>query len=324
MNKANPPAWLPNWRNKDEYTDHGDNLEAWAWEFIRRHPFYQADFARWAALPDHDDGGKSAKFSNTVGRFTPMAYCHVYPDYPSVDGETVGEYVDRTGQWPVTLMHYVESMWGISHVVDPATTYSDSMFMFCDREMPPYSTHEIPAEIPVRGFEDLDGRLFLASWPREIDRYVVNIAFDIRYPIEDQIAVAREIIKDRWLVVDEENADPEKPWITDYERKLGCKVRRAGIPHKESRLTLLRILDADLSGATPDEVMDELYEGKAVRTSNRTEAADETKRYRDAFDKWHREKLDDAISLMRQRFDTLLKWDKLPASKPPHGGKKPR
>ena len=32
MTQTTSPAWLPDWRNESEYTDHGDDLEAWRLE----------------------------------------------------------------------------------------------------------------------------------------------------------------------------------------------------------------------------------------------------------------------------------------------------
>ena len=87
-NAPTPPSWLPDWKDETAYTDHGDDLEAWAWEFLRRNPDYQADFARWAALPEEwtVDGisGLSPKYAGGVGEFTPMLYCQPAENHPAM------------------------------------------------------------------------------------------------------------------------------------------------------------------------------------------------------------------------------------------------
>ena len=113
------PAWLPNWKKESAYTDHGDDLQAWAWECLRRNPEYQADYARWAALPDSEGGGESEKYKLGIGEWTRMAYCYSNPPALS-DDETAGEYERRTGIWPDLLhLHFCRG-WGLESLEDPA------------------------------------------------------------------------------------------------------------------------------------------------------------------------------------------------------------
>ena len=39
--------WRPNWRNVDEYPDHGQDWYAWMWELLRRNDEYRSDYDRW-------------------------------------------------------------------------------------------------------------------------------------------------------------------------------------------------------------------------------------------------------------------------------------
>ena len=157
------------------------------------------------------------------------------------------------------------------------------------------------------GMEWTAGRCLVAHGRRKSTGISSTISFDLRYPLEDQLAEARKLLK--------HEDDPEaKPWLTDAERQNPPKIRRKGIPQEKKRLQILRVLDADLSGATADEVMAELYDGKALKTGNKAEVEDEMQRYREAFGSWHKEKLRDARELMHGRYKDLLKWHQLPTS----------
>jgi len=316
MTRTTAPAWLPDWRNESEYTDHGDDLEAWAWEFLRRNPDYQADFARWAALPEEwtvDGISKlSPKYDSSVGEFTPMLYCQPAADHQAKACETAGDYEKRTRQWPETLYTALPIRWGIEQLQDPASDAVPATDIQIRQAMPPY--------LPFRpddafdfgpragmGMEWTSGRCLVAQWPEEIDRHIVTISFDLRYPVEDQLAEARKLLK--------HEDDPEaRPWLAADVWQEQPKIRRKGIPQEKKRLQILRVLDAELSGATADEVMAELYDGKALKTGNKAEVEDEMQRYRESFGSWHKEKLRDARELMHGRYKNLLKWHQLPTS----------
>ncbi len=49
---AQTPPWLPDWKRESGYPPHpGTERRQWAWEFLRRSPGYQADYARLMAQP---------------------------------------------------------------------------------------------------------------------------------------------------------------------------------------------------------------------------------------------------------------------------------
>lgn len=50
MSNLTVPGWLPNWRHREEYLNHGDDLQMWAWEFLRRTPEYQEDYQSLAEM----------------------------------------------------------------------------------------------------------------------------------------------------------------------------------------------------------------------------------------------------------------------------------
>jgi hypothetical protein len=123
-----PPAWLPDWRRREEYTDHGDDAVAWAWEFLRRNPGYHADFKHYAAIPwfwppspdNPDGGGHTPKdCARTYGDDAPMLY--FFADPPALSqNETVGEYRARTGGEEERLECHLLKKWGIHPISDPA------------------------------------------------------------------------------------------------------------------------------------------------------------------------------------------------------------
>ena len=86
-------SWRPDWMdmNTGVYPDHGDDLSSWAWEFLRRNPEYQADYARWAALPDDDgNGNKSPKYDLNFGDWAPMEFCESLPSIPALAIDMAG------------------------------------------------------------------------------------------------------------------------------------------------------------------------------------------------------------------------------------------
>lgn len=109
-----PPDWLPCWSDPTKYTDHGDDLQLWAWEFLRRNPEYQSDYAQWVALPDtNDEGSWSPKHKRTsFGEWERMLFFYADPPALSED-ETVAEYRQRTGEWPELLHVFLLRKWGL-------------------------------------------------------------------------------------------------------------------------------------------------------------------------------------------------------------------
>jgi hypothetical protein len=121
-------SWRPDGQRADAYVDHGRDPERWAWEFLRRNPEYQADYARWNALPDSEDGRLSMKFDHpSWGDFDSMKYFSPADGYPALEGETFGEYEQRTGQSPEPLERVLCRKWGLVALSlgDPSKDYRD-------------------------------------------------------------------------------------------------------------------------------------------------------------------------------------------------------
>lgn len=49
------PDWIPDWRDEQNYPDPADTTaQQWAWEFLRRNPKYQADYAEFVSCANED------------------------------------------------------------------------------------------------------------------------------------------------------------------------------------------------------------------------------------------------------------------------------
>lgn len=297
------PAWLPDWKNPAEYIDHGDDLEAWAWEFIRRNPEYQTDYARWACLPDDDgEGGNSLKYGGASGAWVAMPF--FYADPPALPGETLGEYESRTGQWPTSLHDHLTQRWHLIQISDPAISTCPGFFAYGDDMlMPPYGL-ELPDPIWDCGArfgssavtEHLSGRLYYASWPEEIDSNVHVVGFDLRFSISDQLAMI-----EKTLLELKQQFDGAIP------RSIGAQVGNLPI--------LLRLFDARASGAEIEEIMMELYDGKLGAGPDDWE--DHKNNGRD----WVRKTTPGAIRMVESGFQKLIKQAQLPTGRRSPSGK---
>ncbi len=86
------PDWLPDWKDPEAYPETDDlSLGQWAWQFLRRNPEYQTDFAKWCELRDglDDPEGRLPMIDQDLSFFV----C----DPPASDGETYATYRKRVG-----------------------------------------------------------------------------------------------------------------------------------------------------------------------------------------------------------------------------------
>lgn len=301
-----PPAWLPDWRDESAYTDHGDDLDDWAWEFLRRNPAYWADYARWAALPDTEvaeDGESvwSCKFKINSGDWTDMKYFHADP--PALPGETAGQYFDRTGELADLLSLHICRKWSIATPFpNPAGSLAPDLFEEVD--IAPYALHSLPPEADIgprsQWFAGWDERFYYApSWPEEIDSDVRVFGFDLRLDLAAQLdAVATmlgEIKKERLA----EDA------VVPLERVT------YSTPSPSKLLDILRVLDCVWTEGAENWrqlAVNKLYTGldRPVSKGNSAAAADEWERFQDAGRKWADRALTDAQHLVATGYRTLL------------------
>lgn len=312
MGENAAPSWLPDWKEENAYTDHGDDLRSWAWEFLRRNPEYQNDYAKWSSLPDTeiDENGVSGttpKYWRATGDWESMIYFQPVDGFPVRDCETLGEYRGRTGQDPELLETYLCRRWGISPgLFDPALSAAPSSI---DEEfMPPYFVQFTekyldcgPREKLYGGsYEWISGRLMTAPWPEEIDHAVECLAFDLRFPIKAQIDAAYKLL----LEIEKQKSDSE------YSDEI-VKQKRPG-QHVKLMLVRLRAFDAWSSGATDEEMCLELYDKDPKKAGSPLDAHDFNETWMNAGKQWIGRRLNEAKNLSTKGYVDLLKWDCLP------------
>lgn len=308
------PDWLPDWRDESAYTNHGDDMEAWAWECLRRNPEYQAAFARWSALPDTevaDDGVSvpSSKYGLTARVGDLMAFYHADP--PAIIGEEMlDQYVDRIGFWPDTLYVHLCQNWGMVEPRDPASPNPPDWFAHGDpaREMPPYSVPFVdcvPGCISFKpGYDHLDDRLMHAWWPKGHDRFISAWAFDLRFNINDQVDSVREILKE---IQGEAKARDDM--------FVGEVLTIQGRPPAKGASTLqrdIRILDAKWSGASNAEIISAIFGSPAGPAWDEQYRSDQLRAKKQAITDAMRRI---AVRIAGGGWRELVRWSLLPQSK---------
>lgn len=307
------PDWLPDWRDETAYEDHGDDFRAWAWEFLRRNPEYQADYARWEALPDSvvaPDGtsGASPKYGHTIGLDNSMIYCHA--ETPALPGETVEEYESRTGGQARLFQSYLAEKWGVSFIESPAN--SIGVYGYDEVGAPPIKLDFAASYLDCgprtklfgQAHEYIAGRLLYAPWSVDDDGSMMTYGFDIRVSIPDQLrAVERALTEIK----------------REYELSPGYEGKpRTGLGQKSSYIAWLRLLDAELTGATEEEIITEIYPGEAMPVPpgrgerQKQSLADEQARYVERGREWKRKTSPKAREFMETGWRRLLYWANLP------------
>lgn len=307
--------FVPDWRDEKNYTDHGKDLEAWAWEFLRRNPSYQGDYSIWQSLPDDDgEGNYSPKYSDTPCLADDTAFYHCTPH--AEPGETVAQFEARTGYFPDTWYSYISERWKVVQPHDPANPYGPAFYL---DNIPPYEVDFVPQAFDFGprtdwgriAMEHMAGRLLNAPWPEEIDSNVVVLGFDLRFPIDDQTTAANKHLK--------ELRDSRKAAALGFG--LDIKRKQRGTAHEDKRIVLLQILDALREGSDDVEIIKELYSGKAKPTpAGSSQAAqraqdDEQQRFQEASADWLNKARRRAKEICKSRYLEWVLWAAIPKSK---------
>lgn len=299
------PSWLPDWSDKSCYEDHGDCLSSWAWEFLRRNPEYQADYARWSALPDTDQdengvSGLTLKYYRTYGDWEPMIYFQPIEGVPPIDGETVGEYEERAAGDVELLQVHLMKKWGLLHELpDPAENFTTEGA----EELPPHYVHYVQQE-PMDAGKPRP-RYLSIHWDQDDDGFMHSFAFDTRYNIESQLKAAGQILKQMIL-------DQQQGIFFD-----DCKVKRPQI-HTSGFIEDLRIWDAvKLHGASRKEIARALWKSEIEKVEKLA-----SKDKNDPIGYLERrldQRITDSLARTEKNITTgfaeMLKWDQLPAQK---------
>lgn len=244
------PEWLPDWTKTEGYVDHKNDMQQWAWECLRRNPEYQADYARWAALPDTEtdaDGlsNKTEKYDLSYGDCTSMLYC--YADPPALNNtETVGEYTKRTGIYPDLLHVHLCQKWGLEILADPK--YLPTIVWRIDKPLrAPFELECFKAKVWNRSICDLRlhdfgiGREILATVRLDLGRDDDTRTRDIdtRFDSDDYRIFAFDLRDDPERQTNEVLAilrDSRKEWQKKTKEKGGAQARKM--------IDRLRVFDA--------------------------------------------------------------------------------
>ncbi len=232
-------GWRPDWQNESAYTQ---TLEAreWAWEFLRRNPEYQRDYAHFAALPDSDPivGVKNGKWEGAPSLEGQLDNFYCNP--PASAGETLHEYEQRLKR----------------DGIDDWCVLSFAEYMTRHYKMEPIPCDPISPLPYYVDFSDWATEDSLPPWYVTIDesgyfmrfQHMPIYAFDINQSIDKQLEVVRAQLLDR------------------IER-FTIQGTFAPIPERRNQLKkypiYLRLLDADFAGADIQKMVEVLYPGDA-------------------------------------------------------------
>jgi hypothetical protein len=277
------PYPLRDWRDPEQYPQ-GKDLDArgWAWEFLRRNPEYQRLWDLFDSLPDYlpcDDG--SGFSTNKIGKWRgapPLGGFRFfedgagwYADPEPIPSEHENEYYDRCPDGEVLpfadyLMRRFKLIPAPLSPLEDLREYHVFSDAWGDDSLPPWE-YEIGRPAP-------ELHEHIHEWGEQLDALAsdhtkVAILFDLRYPIEEQVRLAGDMLSERKESL---KADPVWP--------LGPTIRKPKIQANEFR-RYVRLLDAIAAGAPTEEIAAALYphtpNGYPDRAGNRRVSKDRRK-----------------------------------------------
>jgi len=247
-----PPDWLPNWIDETKYPVLGCTKKMnYAWEFLRRNPFYQSDYSSICEFCERE--GVTERYKNSLGfDITP----------PSFNDNTIPSI-----QFHAALYRTLRK-WGLaSHLFDHSIGCHDLTDFKSISRLGEF--HILPLDrINVHcNKKQFDSRRYVSV---DIDHFVERSGdaketleeipldggiipnggeilwlFDLFLPIEPQIERARE-----------------KLVAIQVEMSKDGKKKQASRAEIAKFNQYLRLLDADAYGATDEQIMDVLYPGQ--------------------------------------------------------------
>lgn len=261
--------WLPDWRDPQQYPDLDKHpLTSIAWEFLRRNPEYQEDYARlWGSLSESDRRAKIEEILPQLRGETDEDYRQRWED----SSETAGRFYSE-----VHPLGWLKKKWGIYDDVplwslrdslDPAKSRSQITTDLanegnCSKESPdlsfeldyspaisPGSLHYIRwnerciVQTMLMGGGNLESLVEAAE--KEIDNNECvtkcSIEIDLLLPINVQLDRLKEVLKAKQKHIKEIGFEPKTPRPA---QKLP---------------TYLRVLDAKLTGALDGDIATVIY-----------------------------------------------------------------
>lgn len=223
---------IADWRDSSQYQfPQRMSAPAWAWEFLRRNPDYQADYRTYLqcllrVVPDAEIDTKTASCTLSDAQLdlveTSESMCRYEPERH--DGENEQDWLLRVNKGSATpLDSWLGRKWGIERIVSPYIKYRRLDIRF---EKSSVTVSQV-----------------FAAWGGFGDRSKMALAFDLTMPIAQQIEAA-----ERWLL-SAQRTRSEKGEFT-----APASVRM----HADKYPLYLRTFDAVTSGATREEIAAEL------------------------------------------------------------------
>lgn len=217
------PDWLPDWKDPKAYPEPDDlSLGQWAWQFLRRNPEYQADFAKWRELRDglDDPEGRLPTIDQDLSFFV----C----DPPASDGETYATYRKRVGnKWRSEISLY-------AHLWEKYGLRTGARFWLLPD--PREDQQSVWFETLTIGY--IPGIPDCREYVVGPEAFEVLVRFNLEWPIEVQLEKAQKILK--------------------RERTYYKKNDAFEPIEKRNRLDkfqlYIRLLDAEVSGAEAGEM----------------------------------------------------------------------
>lgn len=232
------PKPIADWTNSSEYPKwNSTSLGRFAWEFLRRNPKYQKDWADYLGIcrgiiPNYDPHVQQSAADYDALENHPD---YVRYDPPRLDGENESAWLKRVGRGTRMPLHvWYAREWGLdNYFPDPFYAYEKSALGLLDVRL-----NNNPRACVVtehwEGFKE-GGIYTLHSQ--------AALAFDFSLPIETQLAAAGKYLKShqKWLIKQGvveafPNKKPRKEWVV-----------------------YLRMLDADAMNVKPKEMAEQLY-----------------------------------------------------------------
>lgn len=220
---------ISDWRSAGDYPCADTaSAEQWAWEFLRRNPQYQQDWAGYvqrcrAVVPGFAQGEEltQADFRSLLEHDSLQVY-----DPPRLDGETEGEWIRRVGKGvSSSLGGTMADKWGISSFYDPASGYS-----------------------PLLSFADRPAAQWLPKHVLERGGYHLNpcsqvLVFDLELPLDGQLEQAKKL-----LLAMQQSLEKE-----ERIKPLSAARQRADLYS-----AYLRVLDAEADGVDVADIAKQL------------------------------------------------------------------
>lgn len=266
------PYPIRDWRYPREYPAAGDrDATGWAWEFLRRNPEYQRLWDVFDSLPDalelEDEHGPFSYSKHGKWKGTPHVDFRFltdgagwWADPEPIPGEHVSEYEARCPDGRVLpfadylMARFRLLPWPIAPRDELAEAHGFSDAWGDDSEAPHWLNLSPPDPLLIETYpETYANELAERMSAISRDPAKVPILFDLRQPIEAQLAEAKEMLR---------YAAHEQPWRTNWGTEPLTKESR---PHYRPRehAPQIRLLDAAAAGATLEEIAATLHPREA-------------------------------------------------------------